>query len=68
MVTERVMAEGRDHFNCTVLEGVELENQGGLGTAFSHWEKRILGVSCGGPGVSASREMHDSIISISCSE
>ena len=33
------------HFGCTSLEGVELENQGGPGTAMDHWEKRILGVS-----------------------
>lgn len=25
--------------------GVELEDQGGLGTAMDHWEKRLLGVS-----------------------
>ena len=36
--------EGRAHFNCPTLGGVELENQGGSGTAGSHWEKRILGV------------------------
>ena len=33
------------HFGCATLEGVELENQGGPGTAMDHWEKRILGVS-----------------------
>ena len=31
----------RDYFNCPTLEGVELENQGGDGTIFSHLEKRI---------------------------
>ena len=36
--------EARDHFNCSSLAGLELENQGGSGTALSHWEKRILGV------------------------
>ena len=39
-----LQAEARDHFGCPTLEGVELENQGGSGTAISHWEKRILGV------------------------
>ena len=37
--------EARDHFNCSSLTGVELENQGGSGTVLSHWEKRILGVT-----------------------
>jgi len=32
------------HYNCPTLEGVEVENQGGAGTAMSHWEQRILGV------------------------
>ena len=36
--------EGRRHFNCPSLSGVELEDFGGEGTALSHWEKRILGV------------------------
>ena len=27
------------------MKGVQLEDQGGTGTAMSHWEKRILGVS-----------------------
>ena len=38
-------AHGESHFNCPSLQGVELENQGGGGTALSHWEKRILEVS-----------------------
>ena len=33
------------HFGCPNLRGVELENQGGSGTAMDHWEQRILGVS-----------------------
>ena len=33
------------HFGCATLQGVELENQGGSGTAMDHWEQRILGVS-----------------------
>ena len=31
-------------FGCEEIIGVELENQGGGGTAFSHWEHRVLGV------------------------
>lgn len=39
--------EARRHFDCPILEGMELENQGGLGTEFNHWEKRLLEVSAG---------------------
>uniref|UniRef100_A0AC34GP65 Leishmanolysin-like peptidase n=1 Tax=Panagrolaimus sp. ES5 TaxID=591445 RepID=A0AC34GP65_9BILA len=42
MVTERVRDEVRKHFGCNVLEGAELENQGGDGTALTHWEKRLF--------------------------
>lgn len=42
LVTPRVVEEARKHFNCTVLEGMELENQGGMGTELNHWEKRLL--------------------------
>ncbi|XP_073817388.1 leishmanolysin-like peptidase, invadolysin [Musca autumnalis] len=42
MVTPRVVAEVRKHFDCDKLEGAELEDQGGEGTALTHWEKRIL--------------------------
>ncbi|MEE6527391.1 hypothetical protein FKM82_028750, partial [Ascaphus truei] len=37
--------EVRKHFNCPILDGMELENQGGLGTELNHWEKRLLEVS-----------------------
>ena len=36
--------EARRHFDCPVLEGMELENQGGTGTELNHWEKRLLEV------------------------
>lgn len=45
MVTPRVKEEAQRHFNCSKLEGAELEDQGGEGTALTHWEKRILEVS-----------------------
>lgn len=45
MVTPRVVAEARRHFDCEELEGAELEDQGGEGTALTHWEKRVLEVS-----------------------
>ena len=37
--------QARIHFNCSNIMGVEIENQGGAGTASSHWEQRIFGVS-----------------------
>ncbi|KAL8183199.1 UNVERIFIED_CONTAM: hypothetical protein K2H54_022957, partial [Gekko kuhli] len=37
--------EARKHFDCPILEGMELENQGGMGTELNHWEKRLLEVS-----------------------
>ncbi|CAG0880548.1 unnamed protein product [Darwinula stevensoni] len=42
MVTPRVVEEVRAHFNCPLLEGAELEDQGQEGTALTHWEKRIF--------------------------
>ncbi|XP_073502232.1 leishmanolysin-like peptidase [Phyllobates terribilis] len=42
LVTPRVTEEVRHHFDCPVLEGMELENQGGIGTELNHWEKRLL--------------------------
>ncbi|KAG8291644.1 hypothetical protein J6590_055212 [Homalodisca vitripennis] len=42
MVTPRVVQEVRDHFNCSTLEGAELEDQGEEGTALTHWEKRVF--------------------------
>ncbi|XP_050546786.1 leishmanolysin-like peptidase [Daktulosphaira vitifoliae] len=42
MVTPRVVEEVRKHFNCSFLEGAELEDQGEDGTALTHWEKRIF--------------------------
>ena len=42
LVTDNVLREVRRHFNCSTLEGAELENQGGEGTALTHWEKRVF--------------------------
>ena len=39
-----VQEQATAHYNCSTLQGVELENQGGSGTASSHWEQRIFGV------------------------
>lgn len=32
----------RDQFGCATLNGAELENDGGSGTAGSHWEERVF--------------------------
>lgn len=42
LVTPHVVDEARKHFSCPLLEGMELENQGGMGTELNHWEKRLL--------------------------
>ena len=38
----KVLTTARQHFNCTSLNGIPLENQGGSGSAGSHWEARYL--------------------------
>ena len=40
-MTPRVVTEVRSHFNCTTLEGAEIENQGRMGQRQTHWEKRL---------------------------
>ena len=42
IVTPRVKREVRKHFKCPSLQGAELENQGGVGTEYTHWEKRLF--------------------------
>eukprot|EP01126_Amoeba_proteus_P009374 TRINITY_DN13547_c0_g1_i1.p1 TRINITY_DN13547_c0_g1~~TRINITY_DN13547_c0_g1_i1.p1 ORF type:complete len:436 (+),score=80.58 TRINITY_DN13547_c0_g1_i1:361-1668(+) len=42
MITPNVRLEARKHFNCSNLDGAELENKGGQGTALSHWKKRVF--------------------------
>ncbi|XP_065185667.1 leishmanolysin-like peptidase [Sycon ciliatum] len=42
MVTPKVTEFVRSHFSCPTLEGAILENQGGEGTALTHWEKRTF--------------------------
>ena len=38
----KVLAVAKKYFDCQDIEGVELEESGGSGTAASHWEARIL--------------------------
>ena len=40
--TPKVVERAKKYFNCNTLEGLELEDQGGQGSAISHWEQRIL--------------------------
>ena len=38
----KVLTVARQHYNCTTLNGVPLENQGSTGSAGSHWEARYM--------------------------
>jgi hypothetical protein len=38
----KVLEAAKKHFNCQDVDGVEYENQGGLGTAGEHWEARVM--------------------------
>ena len=42
IITPTVMKVAKKYFNCSTIQGVELEDQGGTGSAESHWEQRIL--------------------------
>ena len=40
--TPKVIEVAAQHFGCNSIDGIELENQGGEGSAGSHWEARIM--------------------------
>ena len=42
LVTPNIVAKAREAFGCSTLEGIELEEFGGSGTAGSHWDKRVM--------------------------
>eukprot|EP00796_Vickermania_ingenoplastis_P002298 gene2298-biopygen1896 len=42
LTSANVVAAGRDHFGWSGLTSVELEDEGGAGTAYSHWKRRNL--------------------------
>jgi leishmanolysin len=42
VATNNVTAVAKTYFNCTNITGVELEDEGGSGSAGSHWDRRIL--------------------------
>jgi len=42
IITPEVLESVRKRFNCPTLNGAEIEDEGGSGTAGSHWERRIF--------------------------
>ena len=42
IVSKKVIAKAKEHFNCTTLTQIPLENQGGEGSEGSHWESRYM--------------------------
>ena len=42
ITTPNVVKLAKQHFGCNSLEGVEVEDQGGQGSAGSHWEARTM--------------------------
>ena len=42
IATPKVLEIAKTYYNCSSIEGVELEDQGGQGSSGSHWEQRIL--------------------------
>jgi hypothetical protein len=42
MITPKVREVVQRHFGCATLDGAEIEDGGGAGTAGSHWEKRLF--------------------------
>ena len=42
IITPKVVEMAKKYFNCPNIKGIELEDQGGTGSAFSHWEQRVL--------------------------
>jgi hypothetical protein len=42
VTSPKVLIKARQHFNCASINGMPLENQGGEGSAGSHWEARYM--------------------------
>ena len=38
----QVQEVGREYYDCSDLQGVPLEDEGGEGSALAHWEMRAL--------------------------
>lgn len=43
VVTPSVINYGKTHFSCSTFQGIPMENEGGSGSAGTHWEKLYLG-------------------------
>lgn len=41
LTTPKVKLYAQEHYHCGSIDGVEVENFGGSGTAGSHWEARV---------------------------
>ena len=55
--TPRLLARAREHFGCPTLEGVDVEDDGGSGTAGSHWDRRKTMNEFMGPSPSGNRNV-----------
>jgi len=42
ITTDKVKQYAREHFGCSDMPGLELEESGGSGTGGSHWDKRLM--------------------------
>ena len=42
LFAKNTLDTARKYYSCSTLEGMQLENGGGSGTAGSHWEKTII--------------------------
>ena len=42
VTSPKVLIKARQHFNCASINGMPLEDQGGTGSAGSHWEARYM--------------------------
>ena len=42
IISKKVIAKAKEHFNCSTLTQIPLENQGGEGSEGSHWESRYM--------------------------
>ncbi|EGR27298.1 leishmanolysin family protein, putative [Ichthyophthirius multifiliis] len=42
LVSKNVVEVTRKYYNCPTVEGMQLENEGSLGTISSHWEKTVI--------------------------
>ena len=49
IILPQVVAWARDYYGCPTMDGVPLEEDGGSGTASSHWEKFIAASEVMGP-------------------